>query len=466
MKALTANQPQGLWYLFGVEVWERFSYYGMRALLILYLTSEYWGMSDTDAYLTYGAYVAFVYMAPVIGGYISDAYLGHTTSVKYGCVLIVIGHLLLTVEASFFVGLAFVVAGTGFFKSSMAASIGRLYDKGDKRRDAGYTLFYMAVNFGSFFAVLLVPMLAKYFGWHVGFGAAAVGMALGLGVFLLGQKKGVLPKDQFSASKLTRILAIVGALLSVIVFTYFIAHPTDTSKLLYIVAGFVGLYLLYKAIKGGKEYILAILAVVKMSFIIMIFFALFEQKATSVLLFTERLVDLNLFGFEISSASTMSLNPFFIIVLAPFFAALWSKWNPTVFAKMGSGILLTSAAMGVLTLGAYEAMQGSPISLLWIVGSYLLITMGELACSPTGLAAISKVSPVDVVAVLFGVWGIKSSFSNYFASYIATFTDVGGNGTEQAAAYFNVFYHLALVALAVGIIVLILSPLLKRIYKI
>ena len=247
---------------------------------------------------------------------------------------------------------------------------------------------------------------------------------------------------------------------------YFISHPADTTTLLYIVAAFVLLYLIYKATVGGKPYVIAIAAVIKLSMIVMVFFALFEQTATSVLLFTERLVNLDLFGFTISSASVKSLNPLFIILIAPMFAALWSRWNPTVFAKMGSGLVLSGIAMAIFAIGAHLAIQGAPISLLWIVAGYFFITMGELACSPTGLAAISKVSPVDVVAVMFGVWGIKSSFSNYFASYIATFTDVGGSGAEQALAYYTVFYNLALVALIIGVCVIILSPFLKKMYKI
>ncbi|UTW43514.1 peptide MFS transporter [bacterium SCSIO 12844] len=466
MRHLIANQPKGLWYFFGVEVWERFSYYGMRALLILYLTSEYWNMNDTEAYLTYGSYVAFVYMAPVIGGYISDVFIGHTTSVKYGCVLIVIGHLLLTHQSCFFLGLAFVVVGTGFFKSSMAASIGRLYKKGDQRKDSGYTLFYMAINIGSFFAILCVPIVAKYLGWHIGFGLAAFGMILGLIVFIIGQKKGVLPIDQLQASVRTKVIIVVLALFSTTIFTYFISHPTNTLILLYIVAGIIAIYLAYKAITKGKEYLLAIFAVIKMAIIIMIFFALFEQSATSILLFTERLVNLNMLGFEFSSASIMALNPLFIIILAPFFASLWSKWNPTVFAKMGIGLILTSLAIAIVAFGAHKAINEPSISLLWILFFYIFLTMGELACSPTGLAAISKVAPIDIVAVLFGIWGIKSSFSNYFASYLATYTDVTNSTLGQAESYYNLFYYLSLFALIIGIIVILLSPLFKKLYHI
>ncbi|GGG09439.1 MULTISPECIES: peptide MFS transporter [Cysteiniphilum] len=363
-------------------------------------------------------------------------------------------------------GLSFVVVGTGFFKSSMAANIGLLYEKKDPRRDSGYTLFYMAVNLGGGVALLMVPIIAKYFGWHVGFSAAAIGMALGLIIFMLGQKKGLLPPDQVQASIKIKLIIITLALASTMIFTYFIQNPRDTSTVLYIVAGFVAIYLLYKAVIGGKKYILAIGAVIKLSIIVMVFFALFEQTATSVLLFTERLVNLNIFGFEISSASTMSFNSLFVVILAPFFAALWTRWNPSVFAKMGSGVILTGAAMGIYTLGAYYAMQGEMVSLLWIIAGYFVITMGELACSPTGLAAISKVSPIDVVAVLFGVWGIKSSFSNYIASHIATFTDVGSAIDSQAEAYYNVFLNLTIFAFVFGIIVLMISPLLKKIYKI
>ena len=468
MIGLANNQPRGLWYLFGVEVWERFSYYGMRALLILYLTSEFWGMSDTKAYLTYGAYVAFVYMAPVIGGYISDAYLGHARSVKYGCVLIMIGHIMLTFNGMFFWGLAFVVVGTGFFKSSMAASIGRLYEKGDERRDIGYTLFYMSVNLGSFLATLAVPMVAKYAGWHAGFGLAAFGMGLGLCTFLYAQRKEILPKDEIEPSLLTKSIIIGSGLAMSYVFMFFISHPTDTTSVLYVVAAAIAVYLAYKAVKGGKEYVVAIAAVMKMSVLIMIFFLLFEQTATSVLLFTKRLVDLNILGFEVSPASLSSLNPLMILILSPLFAALWSRWNPTIFAKMGLGLTLAGLAMGVFALAAGVAVNNSgvPVSLWWIIGGYLLITMGELACSPTGLSAISKVSPPDIVAILFGVWGIKSAFSNYFASYIASMTDVGDAVNGQAAAYYQVFYDLALFSLALGAVAMVVSPLLKRMYKV
>ncbi len=466
MKKIALNQPAGLFYLFGVEVWERFSYYGMRALLILYFTSHEWGMSDTKAYLTYGAYVAFVYMSPLIGGFVADAFLGHSTSVKYGCVFILIGHLLLVLKSSFFLGLGFVVVGTGFFKSSIAASIGRLYKKNDRRRDAGYTLFYMSVNIGSFFSLLAVPMLAKSFSWHVGFGAAALGMALGLLVFIQAGKKNVLPADHLQPSWKTQSLVVALALVSVLVFTYFIEHSTVTTHLLYAVALVAAVYLAYKAYRGGRTYVLAISAVLVMSLFYMVFLMLFEQTATSVLLFTKRMVNLSFFTMTLSSASLQSLNPFFIIVLAPVCASLWARWDSSVFTKMSLGLLLAGLAMSLFALAAHMAISHVPVSLWWIVLAFALVTMGELASAPVGLSAISKVSPADVVALLFGVWGIKSSFSNYFASHIATFTDVGVNALGQAKAYFDVFFALSVLGFVAAAVLLLLAPWLRRVFDI
>lgn len=466
-----SQQPKGLWILCGVEIWERFSYYGMRALLILYLTSEFWGMSDTQAYLTYGSYVAFVYMTPLIGGYISDTFLGHTTSVKYGCIFIMIGHILLSTQQSFFWGLAFVVVGTGFFKSSMATNIGRTYGNSNNHlRDSGYTLFYMAVNLGSGLALIAVPLIAKYFSWHAGFATAAFGMGLGLLVLFIGEVRKIIPKDQILVSKRTHIITIISALIAVCIFQYLIFHAKNTANALYIMTIIVFIYLIYKAIKGGKEYTIPILAVLKVSIIVMFFWILFEQTATSVLLFTERFVNLNIFGFTISAANTHVFNSLFIIILAPFFAIIWGKWNISIFRKMGTGLIITGLAMGAFAISANLAIKGFSPSLLWIVLGYMLITMGELCCSPTGLAAISKVAPADIVAFLFGVWGIKSSLSNYFASYIATFTDVGDikdtSSIVQAKAYYHLFFNLTITAIIIGLIILLISKQLKRFYKI
>ncbi len=222
--------------------------------------------------------------------------------------------------------------------------------------------------------------------------------------------------------------------------------------------------------KGGKEYIVPILAVLKVSLIVMFFWVLFEQTATSVLLFTDRLVNLDIMGVTFSAANTHVFNNIFIITLAPIFAFLWNKYDISIFKKMGTGLIITGIAMGTFTIGAFLALHGDKVSLLWIFFGYMFMTIGELCCSPTGLAAISKVAPKDIVALLFGVWGIKSSLSNYFASYVATFTDTGkiegATLATQADAYFHVFLNLTIMAIIVGLIVLILSKSFNKMYKI
>ncbi|AIT09238.1 hypothetical protein LO80_04105 [Candidatus Francisella endociliophora] len=466
------NQPKGLWVLCSIEIWERFSYFGMRAILILFLTSKFWGMSDTQAYLTYGSYVAFVYMAPLIGGYISDVYLGHTTSVKYGCIFIMIGHLLLAMDMFFFLGLGSIVVGTGFFKSAMNVNIGELYSKDQKHmKDSAYTLFYMAVNLGGAIAIITVPLIAKYYGWHAGFAAAAFGMFLGLITLFIGQIKKLVPADHIKATKQTHVTIIIVATTIAFIFAYLISTANNTASVLYITSILALLYLAYKARKGGKEYLIAILAVLKISIIVMLFWALFEQTATSVLLFTKRFVDLNIFGFDISAANIHVTNNLSIIILSPILAAIWAKWNISVFKKMGAGLVITGLAMGIFTFAAYLALQGHAVSILIIILGFIAITIGELCCSPTGLSAISKVAPRDIAALLFGIWGIKSGISNYMASYIATFTDINTSSTtqihtSQAQAYYNVFFTLSISAIVIGLIVILISKTLFKLYKI
>ena len=466
------EHPKGLWFLCGIEMWERFSYYGMRAILVLYLTSKFWGMNDTQAYLTYGSYVAFVYMAPLVGGYVADRFLGHITSVKYGCIFILIGHILLSLDTSFFIGLGFVVVGTGFFKSAMNVNIGDLYSQSSKLKDSGYTLFYMAVNTGSALATISIPLVAKYYGWHYGFLIAAFGMFVGLIVFMVGQYKGYIGKNNINITIARHaVIAICGVLLTFL-FAYLIAHPGNTGWLLYTSAGLSLVYLFFKAINGGKEYTLAILAVLKISIIVMVFWIVFEQGATSMLLFIHRYVDLNIFGMTISAANVSVANNIFVITLSPLFAIIWTKYNLNIFNKMGAGLILSGLSMVVVTIASYYVMQGNIVSLWWIILAYLFLTMGELSCSPTGLSAISKISPTDIAAILFGLWGIKSSISNYLASYIASSTDIGkSDGTaaflvHQGQAYYDLYYTLAIVSISVGLVVIALSKPMHKLYKI
>ncbi|AXA34092.1 peptide MFS transporter [Francisella adeliensis] len=463
------KHPKGLWILCGIEIWERFSYYGMRAILILYLTSEFYGMSDTKAYLTYGSYVAFVYMAPLIGGYVSDVYLGHTRSVKYGCITILIGHLLLSLDVSFFLGLGFVVVGTGFFKSAMNVNIGELYQGKEELKDSGYTLFYMCVNLGGALATLSVPLIALYLGWHAGFITAAGGMALGLLILTIGQHKNLVPQDHIDPTSKTKLITLVLTICAGVVFAYLINNASNTAYILYSLSILALGYLAYRGYKGGQVYIKSISAVVIISIVIMFFWVLFEQTATSLVLFNKRFVDLHLFGMKISAANINVINNISIVCLSPLFAFIWNKWNISVFTKMGLGIIITGSAMGVFGFAAFTAMHGSLAPLLFIVLGIVLVTVGELCCSPTGLAAISKIAPTDIAALLFGVWGIKSGISNFLAGYVATFTDkksVTSDLVIQAKAFFDVYLYLAVSAIIIGLIVISLSKAFNKAFNI
>lgn len=294
-------------------------------------------------------------------------------------------------------------------------------------------------------------------------------MALGLAMLIFGQYKKLIPQDHIKASKRVHTYTIFLAMVFGGIFAYLINNASNTAVILYSLSAISLIYLAYRAFKGGKDYLIPILAVVKISIIVMFFWVLFEQTATSLILFNDRFVNLQIFGLKISAANIQVINNIFIVALSPLFAYFWSKWDISVFTKMGLGLVVTGLAMGVFCFGAYTAMSGVLVPLVIIILGMLLVTVGELCCSPTGLAAISKIAPSDIAALLFGVWGIKSSISNFLASTVATFTDkkeITSDLIIQAKAFFDVYLYLAISAIIVGIVVISLARTFNKLYDI
>ena len=368
------GHPKGLFVCFATEMWERFSYYGMRALLILYLT-KHWEFTDATSYLIYGAYTSLVYIMPVFGGMLADQILGSKKAVTYGAILLVFGHLGMTVESNeqiFYLSLALIVSGVGFLKPNISTMVGALYEEGDPRRDSGFTIFYMGINIGAFTATLLCGYLGEEIGWAYGFGAAGIGMLLGLFIFLWGQKylEGLAePPSNKYMTKVNGISFENWAYISGVVMVLVTWFLVQNSQLVGQLLGgfgviFIGAWLLYALLKCAPEERDRLIVVGILILFSLIFWALFEQAGSSLNILTDRGVDRVIFGWEVPASMFQSLNAGFIFTIAPLFALLWialAKRNmePSTPIKFSIGIVLVGLGFLALVYGmnSSEGMQ-------------------------------------------------------------------------------------------------------------
>ena len=489
------GHPKGLFICFATEMWERFSYYGMRALLILYLT-KHWEFTDAASYLIYGAYTSLVYIMPVFGGMLADQILGSKKAVTYGAVLLVFGHLGMTVESSeqiFYLSLALIVSGVGFLKPNISTMVGALYKEGDPRRDSGFTIFYMGINIGAFTATLLCGYLGEEVGWAYGFGAAGIGMLLGLIIFLWGQKylEGLAePPSEKYMTKVNGISYENWAYISGVVMVLVTWFLVQNSQLVGQLLGgfgviFIGAWLLYALLKCAPEERDRLIVVGILILFSLIFWALFEQAGSSLNILTDRGVDRVIFGWEVPASMFQSLNAGFIFTIAPLFALLWislAKRNmePSTPIKFSIGIVLVGLGFLALVYGM-NSSEGLQTGVIWIVLIYLLHTLGELCLSPVGLSSVTKLSPQRIVGFMMGMWFFASAAGNYVASLIAKGT-AGDPVLEiaekiyrqvmnlpedtftiyQKIGFMDVYTDVGLIAIGCGIFLAILTPLLKK----
>ncbi len=490
------GHPRGLFVLFFTEMWERFSYYGMRALLMLYLTKHFL-FGDREAGLIYGSYGSLVYTMPVLGGLIADRYLGYRKAVVFGAVLLVCGHFGMAFEGSpsqiidgvvvrdafyeqiFYLSLAFIIIGVGFLKANISTIVGQLYEENDPRRDGGFTIFYMGINLGAFTATLACAYLGENYGWAYGFGLAGIGMLFGLLVLhfyrhqLLGL--GEPPADAnlggVVVPGLTRErLVYLSGLVGVLLIWQIIQRTSELGVGLLVVGVVIVAWRLWYSIARlapvERDRMLVMLVLIAMS---VLFWALFEQAGSSVTLFTDRNVDM---GTVFTAGMFQSLNPMFIILLAPVFAWLWvklsaSRLEPTTPAKFGLGILQVGLGFAILVYGASQAEDGK-VAIVWLALMYLLHTTGELCLSPVGLSMVTKLSVQRIAAMMMGVWFLSSAFASYAGGMIAGAMAIeeGGDGimsaTASLAVYVTVFEKLALAAVVLGVFLLLISPFLAK----
>lgn len=482
------GHPKGLGLLFFVEMWERFSYYGMRALLILYLVNHL-GWADSRAAHLYGTYTGLVYLTPIFGGWLADQFIGTRRSLVIGAIVIALGHFALAFESMpmFYSGLALIIIGTGFFKPNVSTMVGQIYPPGDPRRDAGFTIFYMGINLGAFIAPLICGYLGQKIGWHWGFGAAGVGMVLGLVTYLWGRDKylpgigmATKPSDDNAAAKPIEGLetpksskaitaAVGGAILGGGI--AFLSGATWLPILMSAVAGGVVFATLLDTQGEERKRVMALFILI---FFTVFFWMAFEQAGSSMNLFADRYTNLHVGSFEVPSSWFQSVNSLFILLLAPVFGWIWVKLGkanrePSTPLKMAIGLILlglgfiflvfgakgVDACIAQFGRGAAECAVASP---MWLVLAIMFHTLGELCLSPVGLSYVTKVAPAKFVSLLMGGWFMSSAAANYLGGWLAGRTET----IESQSAFFSIP-----VATSIGsaLILLMLVPMIKNLTK-
>ncbi len=564
------GHPRQLARLFTTEMWERFGYYGMRALLTLYLTKHF-VFGDREATGLYGGYTALVYLTPLVGGYLADQYLGSKRAVKFGAIIMAMGYLLLcfggetakpyatiasqryeiqveerngsevryladpagrlqikgnddgtvsllaadgsvarTVEkggfasgaerSEFYVtimllALCMISVGNGFFKPNISTMVGELYAQGDKRRDAGFTIFYMGINLGSLFSQLLCPFLAVAFGWWAGFGLAAIGMLFSwtLIQFDGGKLNGYgEPPVRSGPDRALGIyaLALLGIPIFYLLFVNLMnAEPPvpGSGSIGYIVSlSLMGKLLfgtfliavpgilIWSFVNGERREFQMMLAAMVLIVFNVVFWTLFEQAGSSLTLFADRNTDLSVFGlFSISAGQTQFFNAFFIVALAPVMSILWTKLaargiEPSIPVKFGIALIGVGVGFLFLVWGASMVGPTFKVAIWWLAGLYFIHSFAELCISPVGLSMITKLSIARVVGLMMGVWFLSISVAQYVAgivAQVASVETVGGQVTNLKVSldtYAGVFWTIGLVSAGIGVLLLLISPLIKK----
>lgn len=459
-EAITKKQghPKGLYLLFFTEMWERFSYYGMRAILILYLTKKYMegglGMDEKQATLLYGYFTGLVYFTPLIGGWIADQFIGKRNAITIGGILMMIGQFTLFAIDSMtglYIGLILLIIGNGFFKPNISTLVGGLYEEGDDRRDSAFSIFYMGINLGALIAPLLIGVLTDNvfattnadgtiaYGYRYGFLAAGIGMLIGQLLFnwkaqaFLGElgKKPIVSKSAPTAAEIT-------AGQSINPITKEVLNPSQEKQRVSVI------------------FILFLFAV--------FFWAGFEQAGSSLSLYTDKFINRTVFGYEIPTSFFQSVNPIFIVTLAPLFAMFWnSKFGKKLSTplKMGIGMIILGVGFWFMLGAVSERNANGDIAniankagIMWLIMTYLLHTIGELCLSPVGLSVVTKLSPPKLASILMAVWMLSSSIANFIGGYVASIIDKLGAG--------EVFGYISGFVIVCGLLLILLNKVIVK----
>ena len=471
------GHPVGLRTLFLTEMWERMSYYGMRALLVLYMTGAVSGFnpglgwSQVESQAIYGIYSGMVYFMVVPGGWIADNILGHQKAVLIGALIIALGHftLAIPIEQTFFLGLIFVVLGTGLLKGNISTIVGQLYEYQDDKRDSGYTIFYMSINIGSTLGFLICSFLGEKIGWHWGFGAAGVGMTFGVIQYiqhrhLLGDA-GMYPNEMSDEKRnqytnylkisLIGMFLVIGAGL----LGFFTINPRFfAEQFAYFLTIIAGLYFIYLFLFAGlnaserKNLILLFLLFIGAA----AFWSGFDQSAGSLNIFARDYTDLSVLGYQIPVGWLQFANPVIVVLFAPIFAGLWAQLarknlDPSLPFKFAIGLLFMALSFFVMIVAVNLALESSPVGMQWLLLTYLFQTWGELALSPIGLSAFSRYGPKRYMGQMFGLWFLASAIGGVLAGLLGGEALDGGLETISPIFEFMIQYYLIIAIALIGL---------------
>ena len=479
--------PKQLWYLFTVEMWERFCFYGMRGVLTIFMADKLLGLalSDKDANLKYGAIQAFVYAFTFLGGIFADKILGFKKSLLFGGVVMIIGNLLIAFSPQdmFYLGITLSIIGTGFFKPNISSMVGELYKEGDSRRDAGFGLFYSGINIGALLggAVCVYFGTSKDYGWSYAFLSAAVVMFIGLVTFVFTKKSlgpiGDSPLLHLPKTKRTtkEIIVYIGALISIPFIFMMIKNTNYTDYFMYTIGPLAILYFLYETYieKDAKAQRKLIAAFVFILFSV-IFWAFFEQSGGSLALFAKDNLHHSLLGFDSNpNIINNTANSLFVIIFSPILGLVWyamakKKVEPNTVIKFGLGFLFLALAFYVFYYTKFYADANGLTSLNIFTLAYFVITFGELCLSPIGLSIMTKLSPKRLSGMMMGMWFLASAYGQYAAGLLGagmSSPDENASLTTKLQGYTTGYYQLAIYALIAGILLLVISPLVKKLMQ-
>lgn len=472
------GHPKGLLSLFFTEFWERFSYYGMRAILIYYMYYEVTqgglGIDKSTANSIMAVYGSLVYMSGIIGGWIADRLFGTTKTVFFGGLLIMFGHIALSFPGGMtplFISMALIIIGSGLLKPNISSIIGDLYSEDDVRRDSGFSIFYMGINAGAFIAPLIVGTIGLEYNFHLGFGIAAVGMAIGLIVFLVTKKKylglaGSYVPNPMSKEERKKVFTRIGvAIIAVLIVGLLLVQQgimtidvfTMTVSILGIVIPTLYFIVMYRSGKTSADEKSRLLAYIPLFIAAMMFWAIQEQGSNILALYADERVNLMVGSFKISPAWFQSLNPLFIIALAPVFAWLWVKLGnrqPSTPRKFAYGLFFAGLSFIVMIIPAYINGTESLVNPFWLVLSFFLVVLGELLLSPVGLSATTKLAPAAFAAQTMSLWFLTNASAQAInAQVVKLYTP------ENEIVYFGV---IGAIALVLGLLLYFLTPLIQK----
>jgi proton-dependent oligopeptide transporter, POT family len=474
------GHPKGLFTLFFTEFWERFSYYGMRAILVFYMYYEVsnggLGLDKTVAMSIMSIYGSLVYMSGIIGGWLADRIFGTSKAIFYGGIFIMLGHLALAIPGNitmFFVSMVLIVIGTGLLKPNVSSVVGDIYPENDNRRDAGFSIFYMGINMGAFISPLIVGSLMKT-SFHLGFGVAAVGMFIGLLIFVITKKKslglaGTQVPNPLEPSEKKRVFSIFAIATVVIAILIAIAIPQGwlTFDSFIAIVGILGFLIptvyfvvMYKSSKTNDVERSRIIAFIPLFLASVVFWAIAEQGSTILALYADTRTNLNIFGYQISPAFFQSFNPLFIITMAPIFAWLWVKLGdrqPNIPQKFSLGLLFAGLSFIVILLPGYFGGTDTLVNPLWLILSIFIVVLGELCLSPVGLSATTKLAPAAFSAQTMSLWFLSNAAAQALNAQLVKFYT-----PETEMMYFGIIGGTAIL---LSIVLYAVSPVIQRFMK-